>query len=85
MSRRRRNLMGWRSVPSLLIVTPSRFIDREAYLDGIIMGRDYVVIGEVGETDHYILMDITTGHILPGMWHDEDFDIIDSDEYYCFD
>lgn len=85
MSRRRRATVGWRSIPSLLIVTPSYRIDREALMDGVIMGRDYVVLGEVGETDHYILLDIERGEVLPGMWHDEDFDIVDSDEYYCFD
>ena len=39
-----------------------------------------LVLGEVGNINHYILLDYTTGNIMPGMYHLENLIRLDNDE-----
>jgi hypothetical protein len=43
-------------------------------------GKSYVVLGEVSNIDHYILLDLETGRIVPGMWHLNRFEDIPHDD-----
>jgi hypothetical protein len=43
-------------------------------------GKSYVVLGEVSNTDHYILLELESGRILSGMWHLDRFEEISRDD-----
>lgn len=51
---------------------------------GIVPGRVYLVLGEVADIGHYILLDyrptLGAGTVMPGMFHLEDFVEADRDE-----
>jgi hypothetical protein len=40
----------------------------------------YLILGEVGEIHHYIMMNMSTGQVLPGMFHLERFEEVPEDE-----
>ena len=42
--------------------------------------RTYLILGGVSDTGHIILLDYSTGLILPGMWHNESFRPATDDE-----
>lgn len=50
------------------------------WLDGLAFDRNYAILGEVGSIDHYIILDISTGNIMPGMWHKERFELVPEEE-----
>ena len=41
----------------------------------------YIVLGEVGDTKHYIVLNMTTGQIVPGMVHLGRFEEIKPEDY----
>jgi hypothetical protein len=43
-------------------------------------GAIYIVLGEVSNSDHYILLELESGHILPGMWHMDRFEEVSRDD-----
>jgi len=51
-------------------------------IDGYMLddNRTYLILGGVSDTGHIILLDYSTGLILPGMWHNESFRPATDDE-----
>ncbi len=41
--------------------------------EGINLNDRYVVIGEVEKIDHFIMLNMVTGTVLPGMYHLDNF------------
>ncbi len=44
--------------------------------EGYNLNDRYVIIGEVKAIDHFVFLNITTGRVLPGVFHLDDFDEI---------
>lgn len=40
----------------------------------------YIVLGEVADIKHYIILNMTTGQILPGIFHLEHFEEVNRDD-----
>lgn len=40
----------------------------------------YIILGEINSTNHYIVVNINCGRILPGMFHIERFEYVPDEE-----
>ncbi len=47
---------------------------------GYNLDNRYVILGEVETTNHYIMLNITTGKVLPGTFHLEDFEYVPEED-----
>jgi hypothetical protein len=58
----------------------SEYLSSKSYKDTMNLKDHYVLLGEVANTDHYILLNISTGCIVPGMLHLDRFEEIPEDD-----
>jgi len=68
-----------KNLNKLPIVKPSNDIDPNVLSCGLNADKLYIVVGEVGSTEHYILLDFITGSIIPGMWNLKHFVHLEED------
>ena len=47
---------------------------------GLALGRYYAVLGEWGTTKHIIVMDVTAGKVVPGVFHLDRFEEIPEED-----
>lgn len=69
-----------KGIPRLKAVklAPDAVLDHVAA--NIIPGRVYLILGEVADIGHYMLLDYGAGKVMPGIFHLEDFVEADRDE-----
>jgi hypothetical protein len=47
---------------------------------GLVMNNPYAILGEYGNSDHYIILDVRTGTILRGYFHLDRFEDIPEED-----
>ena len=47
---------------------------------GLVMDHHYAVLGEYGDSGHYIILDVNTGTVMRGYFHIDGFEEIPEDE-----